>query len=433
MILHPIPTPRSIPAILLLATIGLAAGAPAQTAPPPGLDAYVHEVMETFEVPGLALAIVKDGEVVLAEGYGVRHLGEPAPVDPHTLFGIASNTKAFTATAIGILVEEGKLSWDQPVIDVLPSFRMSDPYVTAELTVRDLLVHRSGLGLGAGDLLFWPGTTYDRDEIVHRLRYVPIENSFRATYNYDNVLYMVAGEVIEAASGMPWESFVETRILEPLGMRDTRAGLIAATPDSNIAYTHARVEGVVRVVEPDTTRSIAPAGGIMSSATDMARWLDVQLARGRLGDGDSLFSQATSRELWTLVTPLEPGPHDLLPHLDRAPPRAHARRLRHPVRGRGARSQRPLPRRDDPRAARGGELDHLGRRDHVQHEPDDGQQGHDDRRPVPGRVLPIGDMLLHVRRPAQRHAVRNPHGRHRGGLLRGEQRVRVVAGQLVSA
>ncbi|HET6638094.1 MAG TPA: serine hydrolase [Gemmatimonadota bacterium] len=308
MILHPIPTPRSIPAILLLATIGLAAGAPAQTAPPPGLDAYVHEVMETFEVPGLALAIVKDGEVVLAEGYGVRHLGEPAPVDPHTLFGIASNTKAFTATAIGILVEEGKLSWDQPVIDVLPSFRMSDPYVTAELTVRDLLVHRSGLGLGAGDLLFWPGTTYDRDEIVHRLRYVPIENSFRATYNYDNVLYMVAGEVIEAASGMPWESFVETRILEPLGMRDTRAGLIAATPDSNIAYTHARVEGVVRVVEPDTTRSIAPAGGIMSSATDMARWLDVQLARGRLGDGDSLFSQATSRELWTLVTPLEPGP-----------------------------------------------------------------------------------------------------------------------------
>jgi CubicO group peptidase (beta-lactamase class C family) len=264
--------------------------------------------METFEVPGLALAIVKDGEVVLAEGYGVRRLGEATPVDAHTLFGIASNTKAFTATALGILVEEGKLAWDQPVIEILPAFRMSDPYVTAELTVRDLLVHRSGLGLGAGDLLFWPGTTYGRDEIVHRLRYVPIENSFRATYNYDNVLYMVAGEVVEAASGMPWEEFVETRILEPLGMADSRPSLVAAAPDRNVAYTHARVEGTVRLVPPDTTRSIGPAGGIMSSAADMARWLEVQLARGQLADGDSLFSQATSRELWALVTPLEPNP-----------------------------------------------------------------------------------------------------------------------------
>jgi CubicO group peptidase (beta-lactamase class C family) len=315
MLLHLGRSSRWIPAVICLATLGLAARASSQTAPPPGLDAYIREVMETFEVPGLALAIVKDDEVVLAEGYGVRRLGEPTPVDAHTLFGIASNTKAFTATAIGILVEDGKLAWDQPVIDVLPEFRMSDPYVTAELTIRDLLVHRSGLGLGAGDLLFWPGTTYDRDEIVRRLRYVPIENSFRATYNYDNVLYMVAGEVIEAASGMAWESFIETRILEPLGMGDSRASLIAAAPDRNVAYTHARVEGAVRLVPPDTTRSIGPAGGIMSSAADMARWLDVQLSRGALGEGDSLFSQATSRALWTLVTPLEPGlpPPELAP------------------------------------------------------------------------------------------------------------------------
>ena len=308
MALHPGRSLRSIPVALLLATLGLAARASSQTAPPPGLDEYIREVMETFEVPGLALAIVKDGEVVLSEGYGVRRLGEPTPVDAHTLFGIASNTKAFTAAAIGILVEEGKLEWDQPVIDVLPSFRMSDPYVTAELTIRDLLVHRSGLGLGAGDLLFWPGTTYDRDEIVRRLRYVPIENSFRATYNYDNVLYMVAGEVIEAASGMAWDAFVETRILKPLGMGDSRASLVAAAPDRNVAYTHARVDGVVREVPPDTTGSIGPAGGIMSSAADMARWLGVQLGRGKLADGDSLFSEATSRELWTLVTPLEPNP-----------------------------------------------------------------------------------------------------------------------------
>jgi CubicO group peptidase (beta-lactamase class C family) len=271
--------------------------------------------MEAFEVPGVALSIVKDGEVVLARSYGVRRLGEPDPVDAHTLFGIASNTKAFTATAIGILVEEGKLAWDQPVIEVLPWFRMSDPYVTAELTVRDLLVHRSGLGLGAGDLLFWPASTLDRDEIVRRLRHLPIENAFRAGYNYDNVLYMVAGEVIEAASGTTWEAFVEERILRPAGMAESRANLLAAAPGRNIASTHARVEGTVRLVDPETSASISPAGGIMSSATDMARWLELQLARGKLADGDSLFSQATSAELWKLVTPIDPwsAPPELAP------------------------------------------------------------------------------------------------------------------------
>ena len=293
--------------LALAGALALPALAPAQIAPPPGLDEYVTEVMETFEVPGVALAIVKDGEVVLAEGYGVLRLGETTPVDAHTLFGIASNTKAFTATALALLVEEGKIAWDQPVIDVLPWFRMSDPYVTAEMTVKDLLVHRSGLGLGAGDLLFWPASTLTRDEIVRRLRHLPIENSFRETYNYDNMLYMVAGEVVEAASGMSWEAFVEERILEPAGMADSRASLTAAGPGRNIAFTHARVEGVVRFVEPDTSGSISPAGGIMASANDMARWMNLQLARGKLSDGDSLFSQATSRELWTLVTPIEPG------------------------------------------------------------------------------------------------------------------------------
>jgi CubicO group peptidase (beta-lactamase class C family) len=291
----------------LAGALALPALAPAQTALPPDLDPYVTEVMETFEVPGVALAIVKDGEIVLTKGYGVRRLGETVPVDAHTLFGIASNTKAFTATALALLVEEGKIAWDQPVIDVLPWFRMSDPYVTAELTVKDLLVHRSGLGLGAGDLLFWPASTLTRDEIVRRLRHLPIENSFRETYNYDNMLYMVAGEVVEAASGMSWEAFVEERILEPAGMSDSRASLTAAAPGRNIAFTHARVEGAVRFVEPDTSASISPAGGVMASASDMARWMNLQLARGKLADGDSLFSQATSRELWTLVTPIEPG------------------------------------------------------------------------------------------------------------------------------
>src|SRR5262245_4354319 len=164
---------------------------------PADLDAYISRVLQTFEVPGIGLAIVKDGKVVLAKGYGVRRVGDPAPVDARTLFGIASNTKVFTATALGLLVEEDKIGWDVPVINYLPWFRLSDPYVTRELTVRDLLVHRSGLGLGAGDLLWWPESTYTRKEIARRLKDVPLSRSFRSAYAYDNVLYLIAGEVIE--------------------------------------------------------------------------------------------------------------------------------------------------------------------------------------------------------------------------------------------
>ena len=177
--------------------------------------------MQAFEVPGVSLAVVKDDKVVVAKGYGVRKLGEPAPVDGRTLFGIASNTKVFTAAALGLLVEEGKLQWDAPVIDYLPWFQMWDPYVTRELTIRDLLVHRSGLGLGAGDLLWWPPSTYDRKEIARRLRFIQPATSFRSAYAYDNVLYLVAGEVIETLSGQSWEDFVSTRILAKVGM--TRA------------------------------------------------------------------------------------------------------------------------------------------------------------------------------------------------------------------
>src|SRR5262249_21139686 len=162
-------------------------------------------------------------------------LGATTRVDAQTLFAIASNTKAFTATALGILVEEGKVGWDTPVVRYLPWFALGDPYVTRELTVRDLLVHRSGLGLGAGDLLWWPPTTYDRKEIARRLRFLPLATSFRSTYAYDNVLYLVAGEVIEAVSGMSWEDFVRDRILEPVGMTGSGIGLLALPTTPNVA------------------------------------------------------------------------------------------------------------------------------------------------------------------------------------------------------
>ncbi len=287
-------------------------GAKARQAPaaaPPGIDAAVARIMKTFEVPGLALAIVKDGRVVLAKGYGVRRLGDPAPVDGRTLFGIASNTKVFTATALGLLVEEGKLAWDARVVDYLPWFMMADPYVTRELTIRDLLVHRSGLGLGAGDLLWWPSSTYNRQEIARRLRYIKPATSFRSAYAYDNVLYLVAGEVIQAVTGQTWEDFVGERLLKKAGMTGSNVRHSAAAEGGNVATPHARVEGVVRPIAPFTSDNTNPAGGINSGAEDLAKWLLVRLNRGKLPDGSALYSERTARELETPVTILRnPAP-----------------------------------------------------------------------------------------------------------------------------
>ena len=286
---------------------GASSGAAAQAlrttpAVPPGIDAAVAKIMKAFEVPGLALAIVKDGKVALAKGYGVRKLGDPTPVDGNTLFGIASNSKVFTATALGLLVEEGKLAWDGRVVDYLPWFMMYDPFVTRELTVKDLLVHRSGLGLGAGDLLWWPESTYDRREIAQRLRFIKPATSFRNAYAYDNVLYLVAGEVIQAVSGQTWEDFVAQRILKKVGMSGSNVRHSAAGEGGNVATPHAKVEGSVRPIAPFTSDNTNPAGGINSGAEDMAKWLLVRLARGRLSDGTALYSERTARQIETPVT-----------------------------------------------------------------------------------------------------------------------------------
>src|SRR3954462_3147995 len=285
----------------------------------PDIDAVVQRAMTTFEVPGISLAIVKDGKVVVSKGYGVRALGQPAPVDAKTLFGIASNTKAFTATALGILVDEGKIRWDAPVIDYVPWFQMSDAYVTREMTVRDLLVHRSGLGLGAGDLLWWPSSTYNRKEIARRLRYIPLSTSFRSAYAYDNVLYLVAGERIEAVSGQPWEDFVRSRILRKIGMNDSDVRHSGATEQGNVAGTHAEVNDTVRPVAPFASDNTNPAGGVMAGAADMAKWLLVQLDSGKVANGPPLFSPASAKQLWREVTPVPigdvPGGMPQLAHL----------------------------------------------------------------------------------------------------------------------
>jgi CubicO group peptidase (beta-lactamase class C family) len=276
--------------------------------PPPDLDAIVARVLKTFDVPGIGLAIVKDNAVIVSKGYGVRKLGQPEKVDDQTLFGIASNTKAFTATALGLLVEEGKIKWDAPVVNYLPWFQLWDPYVTRELTVRDLLVHRSGLGLGAGDLLWWPPSTYNRKDVAERLRFIKPATSFRSAYAYDNVLYLIAGHVIEAVSGQSWEDFISTRILKKVGMTGANVRHSdASAGGGNVATPHAPLEGKVTPVKPFDSDNTNPAGGINSGSADMAKWMLVQLNAGQLADGSRLFSAATARQLTTLVTPMPFG------------------------------------------------------------------------------------------------------------------------------
>lgn len=268
-------------AVLLSASLAVTP-APAKPKPAPplaGLDAYVCRAMKEFGVPGMAVAVVKDGRVALAKGYGVRRAGEAAPVDADTLFGIASNTKAFTCAALSILVEEGKLAWDDPVTKHLPDFQMYDPWVTREVTVRDLVTHRAGLGLGQGDLMWWPPTTFTRREIVSGIRQLKPASSFRSRYAYSNVMYVVAGEVVATVSGKSWDDFVRERIVSPLGM--SRTGTSVKHGRDNVAAPHLRVKEVVGPFAVMDFDNVGAAGAINSTASDMARWVRMLLECGR--------------------------------------------------------------------------------------------------------------------------------------------------------
>ena len=276
---------------------------------PAELDAWVAQVRERFEVPGVAVAVVKDGQVVLERGWGVREIGKPAPVDEHTLFAIASNTKAFTAASLSMLADEGKLSLDDRVVDHLPGFRMSDPYVTGQMRIRDLLTHRSGLGLGAGDLLFWPGSDYRNEEVVRRLKDVPLKTDFRERYAYDNILYAVATRVIEEVSGQSYAQFLQQRFFDPLGMGGTRFNADALRPGDNVATGHAKADfTTLRPTFPLTWHNAAGAGGIYSSVHDMGRWMRAQLAGGTFTDAQGneqrLFSRERQKEMWSLLSPM---------------------------------------------------------------------------------------------------------------------------------
>jgi CubicO group peptidase (beta-lactamase class C family) len=284
-------------------------------------DAQVERVRKQFDVPGIAVAIVKDGRVVLERGYGVREQGKPGAVTATTPFAIASNTKAFTAASLSILADEGKLRLDDRVIDHLPWFRMSDPYVTGEMRIRDLLAHRSGLTLGAGDLLYWPTTGYDTRQVVERLAKVPLNGGFRDRYAYDNILYAVAQLVIEQVSGQSYAAFLQQRIFDPLGMDGTRFNADTLTAADAPAIGHALYDfkDLRPIAEPTTWRNNSGAGGIYSSVHDMAKWMQLQLAGGTLPDGTQVFSAARQHEMWSVITPI-PIAEPAVPELAAAKP-----------------------------------------------------------------------------------------------------------------
>jgi CubicO group peptidase (beta-lactamase class C family) len=290
-------------AMLVLVVYQSAAQSPDSGAPPSDLDSYVAASMKAFDVPGMAVAIVKDGKVVVAKGYGVRKLGASTPVDQFTMFAIGSNTKAFTTAALATLVDQGKLSWDDPVYQRLPGFEMYDPYVSHEMTIRDLLTHRSGMGLGEGDLLFWPQSTYTRNDIVYKLRFMKPKSSFRSHYAYDNLLYMTAGQIIPAVTGVSWDDYIRQRIFAPLGMNHSVVSNKDFKPGDDYSAPHERVDGRLQVLSLEDLDNVGPAGSINSCAADMAKWVQVQLNRGKFADREGrLFTEQRSKEMWSPQT-----------------------------------------------------------------------------------------------------------------------------------
>ncbi|MFT3997595.1 MAG: serine hydrolase, partial [Asticcacaulis sp.] len=284
-------------------SLPLATQAQAQALDGADIDAIVESFMAAFSTPGVAVAVIRPGQPDYVKGYGVRTLGKPEKVDTHTQFGVASNTKAFTAAAMALLVEDGKVEWDAPVIRYIPEFKMQDPALTPLVSVRDLLSHRAGLGLGQGDLMLFPASDHTREDQLKGVAHLKPKYPFRSGYAYNNVMFTIAGLVIERVSGLSYEAFVTQRLLKPLGMIDSVVGWPNVT-GANVAGRHARLTGPLRgigdykVVLPEETLSFSPAAGLVTSVTGILPWLHVQLKKGVLPDGQRLFSEASSREMW---------------------------------------------------------------------------------------------------------------------------------------
>ncbi|THD69062.1 serine hydrolase [Robertkochia marina] len=271
------------------------------------IDSLAEVSMAKFPQAGVAIGVIQNGEVTHLKGYGVASKNKNTPVDENTLFAIASNSKAFTATALGILVDRGELSWTDKVTDHIPEFRMYAPYVTANFTLVDLLTHRSGLGLGAGDLMFFPdGADFTVDDVIKSFQYQTPVSDFRTKYDYDNLLYVVAGEVVHRVSGKPWDQFVQDEIMANLGMAHSVGIFQNISGYTNIAYPHKTENGEVIEIPTYTKNdgSLGAAGGIYSSVSDLSNWVKMHLNRGAYGESkmDTLISEVNQMELWKIHT-----------------------------------------------------------------------------------------------------------------------------------
>jgi CubicO group peptidase (beta-lactamase class C family) len=279
------------------------------------VDGLVEDAMKKFDVAGVAVGIVKDGKIIHSKGYGVKSIETKEPVDEHTQFAIGSNSKAFTTAALAILVDEGKLSWQDKVKDHIPEFKMYNAYVTENFNIEDLLTHRSGLGLGAGDLMFFPdGSDFTIKDVLSAFQYFEPQSAFRTKFDYVNLLFFVAGEVIARASGVSWEEFVQTRILGPLNMDNSFSGLAQIIDRDNLADPHSTETGPIRTIPHfKLAKKINGApGSIYSNADDFCRWMLVHLNQGKFGEDleRQLFSKARQGEMWKIhnTTPVSPDP-----------------------------------------------------------------------------------------------------------------------------
>ncbi|MBF8456764.1 serine hydrolase [Kaistella sp. G5-32] len=267
------------------------------------LDDLIQNTLKTFDVPGISVGIVKDGKVIYSKGFGVSSLTTNEKMTDETLVGIASNSKGFTATALAMLADEGKLSFDDKVSKYIPEFQMNDAYVSKEITIKDLITHRAGLGLGQGDLMFFPeGGNLSVNDIVHNVRYLKPDHSFRTTLEYNNVMFIVAGEVIHRVSGLSWADFIEQRILKPVGMTSSFGSYnrAKAANVSNIIAAHAPVDGKVIAVPHDWNESANAAGGIMSNIKDMSTWAEFLMNGFTTKDGKKLVTDKQIQQLWNL-------------------------------------------------------------------------------------------------------------------------------------
>ena len=264
------------------------------------IDSLVERTLKAFQVPGIAVGVIKDGKLMHAKGYGVRSLNNPQPVDENTLFGIASNSKAFTAAAIGKLVDAGKLKWDDKVRDYIPEFKLYDPFVTEDFRIRDLLTHRCGLGLGAGDLMFFPDSAnFNVQNAIFNLRYLKPESAFRTKFQYNNLMFITAGEIVARVSGESWFSFIENNFFKPLGMSQSSAQYNRLSNKSNIIEPHAICDGKLMTISHHNSELMSAAGTIFSNVTDISKWLIALMNNAHYGENNAqtLFSQKVLNEM----------------------------------------------------------------------------------------------------------------------------------------